>query len=223
MITDLAKKFYDNLGYFPGMDQYKKTVCTLEYLEDLGYNENQLENIIDLYDNSKLEYMDYDNLPEKLWDLGATVINKQPYPVNLIQRGIFYTHPELHLRPVPDVKASDFYMFDEPKIIYTTDNVVQYYARAFSIDSTFIEYRAETDIYYLLDHYKLFKKFGAEPLDILLHAIDCCVKAPAAIRFLANVDEEAVEKARDEALAYNIRKIQPVWRKKPIRIDLEER
>lgn len=217
MIIELAKKFYDNLGYFPGIDQYNRTCCTLEYLEDLGYNEDQIETIVDKYENSKLEFMDYNNLPDSLWDLGAIVLNKEPKPVNLVQRDVFYTHPELHLRPVPEARVKDFFMYDEPKIVYTTSNIVSYYSRTLSIDTTFVEFRADPDIYYLLDHYRAFRKFGAEPLDILLYAIDCCEKAPAAIRFLTNVDEEAVEKAREEALSYTIRKIQPVWRKRSVR------
>ena len=73
---DLINYYNTNiLGYYPGDNQSEKTMCTISYLRDCGFKDNDILKIIN--EVIPQEAFTPDMLPERLWDGSLLMIQKR--------------------------------------------------------------------------------------------------------------------------------------------------
>lgn len=161
---DLMNYYNTNiLGYYPGDNQSEKTMCTISYLRDCGFKDNDILKIIN--EVMPQEAFTPDMLPERLWD------------GSLLKKDGLYLHRELRVpSPVPAIdrntgKEIKTNLYNEMKIMYTVDNLLDYYYDKLSIPLEFRNRKRDTAQFNtLLKHYGMFN--GVAGVEIMLDLID---------------------------------------------------
>lgn len=157
---NLTNFYYDfNVGEFPeNQDDFIITNKVLNYLIDAGISEaSVIDLIIKDFDNKK--HITKDDLPDKLWNN------------SLLKKNTFYYHQELQILSPAPTWNEVFPFYREMKIIYTEENILNYFSKTLSVKEEWINKNKEIgSIKYLLKKYAMFDFI--EPIDFLLLLID---------------------------------------------------
>lgn len=163
---ELTNYFYQNVaGHLPedpDDPRIQITKGTLAYLQDCGYAEKEIRNLIDSISDVK-DSLKPSDLPDSLWD------------GSLIKRDKFYIHRELQILPPPPVRKKDGTMtvspfYIEMKIQYTMNDLIRKFYQSCDIDAVLIDWKRDAGSFdYLLRKYE--RLAVCEPLDFVLELI----------------------------------------------------
>lgn len=208
---DLADLYYREIvGVYPFSTQREEAVsrCTIAYLEEAGVPKKKIiEMMISLKEKAFIEPED---IPSSFYD------------GSLIQRGVYYCHPELQIISPDPVIAKDgtftqFPFYQEMKICFTMQDLCQYFYRKTARQNNLSDQKRDTGQFvHLLKRYTGLDNI--QPLDVVLCMID-----EAAYQKMFIAEPFSVKTAQIEA--YTIDKLQrivnekkakghdrPVWR-----------
>lgn len=158
------------------------TQYTIDYLYDNNYNEGDIVNILSKIKKESIKYKD---LPSKLWN-------------GLIERDIYYFHPELQILSKPpmlsinsDIIIKPVKFFKEIKISYTKQDVLNYFYR--KANSKIIKdiNRDLGSLDYLLSRYK---HQLMNSLDVILYLIDDHAFETNSLLALSNYEVNTLER-----------------------------
>ena len=201
--------YYDfNTGEFPeNKDFIHITDNYFDYLIDAGFNKKDLYKLI-INSLPNKDYLDFNCLPDYLWN------------DSLLDKDKFYFHKELQLGPLPPTWNKDYPYKLEMKIIYTKEDIYNYFIKTFKLDKDLMEINKKKElgsIKYLLNEYKNIKAFDfLEPIDFILFLIDYVANLDKKINTILKLNDYVYEFAEFEkdmiinAKAANKDKI--VWR-----------
>lgn len=163
---NLTNYFYQNVaGHLPEDPDDPRihiTQGTLSYLQDCGYADKEIRDLIDSIPDVK-DCLTPSELPDSLWE------------GSLIERGKFYIHRELQILPPPPMRKKDGTMtvspfYIEMKIQYTMLNLIRKFYNELDIDSSLIDWKRNAGSFdYLLKKYE--KLDVCQPLDFVLELI----------------------------------------------------
>ena len=177
-----------------------------EEIEELIEDTNEIDKLINSLPNK--DYLDFNCLPDYLWN------------DSLLDKDKFYFHKELQLGPLPPTWDKDYPYKLEMKIIYTKEDIYNYFIKTFKLDKDLMEINKKKElgsIKYLLNEYKNIKAFDfLEPIDFILFLIDYVANLDKKINTILKLNDYVYEFAEFEkdmiinAKAANKNKI--VWR-----------
>lgn len=208
----LANMYYMtkwNCYPFETDDNYKKTESFIEFLKDNKYTDSEILEIIN--NSKKDDYMNIDSLDESIWD------------DNLTNKGEFYYHRELRIKPEgpywePGMKKEDkkkqkHYL--EMRIKYTIRDLINYYYFTFNVNTMFRDYnRDKGALEYLIKRYSVLDNIPA--IDFILHLIDFTQSKGDVVTNPLDISKNEIEnyelmrRKMDEAEFCKVNKI--IWR-----------
>lgn len=164
---DLIEYFYFNIICRPieSDEDYIKSKCTLEYLEDCNFNEKEIINLFSKWDK-KVIRINPEDIPLIAWDN------------SLLKKNTFYLHKELKLFPSPSIVTPDgkennhpYYM--EIKIKYTIEDLLKYFYFYCGMPHSKMDEKLHTSqVKHLLERFKSYKDI--QPIDLFLTLVDEC-------------------------------------------------
>ena len=159
---DWRELFYNSFsaGLPASEDDYERTLRTIDYMKDAGVNPSGIVTAMTACSKKKVMLREY--LPDELWE------------GSLIERGKFYYHHILQLRPeqlfnplTGKEESKAFYL--ENLIRFTMDNLIDYFMRQLGID---YELRDDKKFASQFTHLLKTKYSFIESLDFVLALID---------------------------------------------------
>lgn len=158
------------------------TQYTIDYLYDNNYNEDDIINILSKIKKESIKYKD---LPSKLWN-------------GLIERDIYYFHPELQILSKPpmlsissDIIIKPVKFFKEIKISYTKQDVLNYFYHKANSKIIKDMNRDLGSLDYLLSRYK---HQLMNSLDVILYLIDDHAFEANSLLALSNYEVDTLER-----------------------------
>ncbi len=159
---DWRTLFYNNFSAGVPADEhdYERTLSTIEYMKDAGVSPSGIVTAMSACSNKKVILREY--LPDELWK------------ESLIERGKFYYHHILQLRPeqffnprTGKEESRPFYL--ENRIRFTMTDLINYFMRTCGIDYELLDEKkfASQFTHLLKTHYSFI-----ESLDFVLALID---------------------------------------------------
>ena len=159
---DWRELFYNSFsaGLPASEDDYERTLRTIDYMKDAGVNPSGIVSAMTACSKKKVMLREY--LPDELWE------------GSLIERGKFYYHHILQLRPeqffnplTGKEESKAFYL--ENLIRFTMDDLINYFMRQLGID---YELRDDKKFASQFTHLLKTKYSFIESLDFVLALID---------------------------------------------------
>ena len=159
---DWRELFYNSFsaGLPASEDDYERTLRTIDYMKDAGVNPSGIVAAMTACSKKKVILREY--LPDELWN------------DSLIERGKFYYHHILQLRPeqffnplTGKEESKAFYL--ENLIRFTMNDLINYFMRQLGID---YELRDEKKFASQFNHLLKTSYSFIEPLDFVLALID---------------------------------------------------
>ena len=159
---DWRELFYNSFsaGLPASEDDYERTLRTIDYMKDAGVNPSGIVAAMTACSKKKVILREY--LPDELWN------------DSLIERGKFYYHHILQLRPeqffnplTGKEESKAFYL--ENLIRFTMDDLINYFMRQLGID---YELRDDKKFASQFTHLLKTKYSFIESLDFVLALID---------------------------------------------------
>ena len=159
---DWRELFYNSFsaGLPASEDDYERTLRTIDYMKDAGVNPSGIVTAMTACSKKKVMLREY--LPDELWE------------GSLIERGKFYYHHILQLRPeqlfnplTGKEESKAFYL--ENLIRFTMDDLIDYFMRQLGID---YELRDDKKFASQFTHLLKTKYSFIESLDFVLALID---------------------------------------------------
>lgn len=159
---DWRELFYNSFsaGLPASEDDYERTLRTIDYMKDAGVNPSGIVAAMTACSKKKVILREY--LPDELWN------------DSLIERGKFYYHHILQLRPeqffnplTGKEESKAFYL--ENLIRFTMNDLINYFMRQLGID---YELRDEKKYASQFNHLLKTSYSFIEPLDFVLALID---------------------------------------------------
>lgn len=159
---DWRELFYNSFsaGLPASEDDYERTLRTIDYMKDAGVNPSGIVAAMTACSKKKVILREY--LPDELWN------------DSLIERGKFYYHHILQLRPeqffnplTGKEESKAFYL--ENLIRFTMNDLINYFMRQLGID---YELRDEKKFASQFNHLLKTNYSFIEPLDFVLALID---------------------------------------------------
>ena len=159
---DWRELFYNSFsaGLPASEDDYERTLRTIDYMKDAGVNPSGIVAAMTACSKKKVILREY--LPDELWN------------DSLIERGKFYYHHILQLRPeqffnplTGKEESKAFYL--ENLIRFTMDDLIDYFMRQLGID---YELRDDKKFASQFTHLLKTKYSFIESLDFVLALID---------------------------------------------------
>lgn len=157
--------YRQTVGCYPADDDtcLIQTKKTIDYLFDCGFSEQEVLKVLE--EAEPAASLTPDLLPDWLWE------------GSLIERGKFYYHRILHIKPeapvynprTGEVKTTPFYL--EMKIRFTMDDLLDYFYDTMMTPAELVDRNKDAGAFkYMLEKYK--KISFIEPLDFILSLID---------------------------------------------------
>lgn len=169
---DMTVLYYNSIiGMGYSKEQFESSKKVIEYLLECNISN---DNIIKYLHESDDYILSFDKLPEWLWS------------GSLLKPKTFYYHPELQLENPPSVVDFENDIVIEPlykremKIMYTTQDVLNYYYRKAEIPYECQNTKRDIgSINYLLGYYKekQNKACNFEPVDVVMFCIDFAIES----------------------------------------------
>ncbi len=209
-MKELEIMYWTEVGYYPESEEEGERIQDIiSYLCEAGINQKDIIKVIEKDISKDPKKVSFDDLPERLWEN------------SLLEKGRFYYHRELRMRnkmpklskDMKNISVGD--MKIEMKIIYTMDELLNYYYKKANI---FMEIRDHKKDRGALNH--LLKKYekitSIEAIDFVLTMIDICNNEEIQINEVFDIEQKKgeafnmIKQRQNEARAKGLNKI--IWR-----------